>query len=87
MDQEITIIHEDPIRRLIAFGADGLVTQHGELFANLISDGIILSGVCSGTNDEEIRKTGYLRNVEDFDVEGFFGLGSTDGRENFGGDR
>lgn len=68
MNHEVTIVHQNPVGGLIALCADGLDAQLSKLFADFVGNGVILSGVCPGTNHEVIRKTGYLLNVEDFDV-------------------
>ena len=86
MDQQVAVVGQHPLGLVITFDADRqLARLLFELEPNLIADGLNLTLVVPGTNDEEVGERSNTRQIEDFDVGGFLGLGGADSDQPRGG--
>lgn len=65
MDDEIAVIHENPLGGIIAFDARRQLAGRLQLFSDLVCDGVGLAGVGNRADDEEIGEGGDLAKVED----------------------
>ncbi len=79
MDQEVPIIHQNPIRLFVPFRADREFTECFELAVNLVADGLPLPGIACGTDYKEVGERGDVPEVEHAKVGGFFRFGREDG--------
>jgi hypothetical protein len=74
VDQEVPIIHEDPLGIFVALDADWQFADLFQFLINLVAGGVPLAGVGDGADDEEISEGRYISKVEDPQVGGFFGF-------------
>lgn len=81
MNDQIPIIHQDPFGVVVAFDADGEFASRFYLKVDFVADSLILPYVVSGTNQEVIRETGDLFQIEDYEILCFLRLCCPDGRE------
>src|SRR3954453_473223 len=65
VDDQITVVLQNPFRIVIAFKAYRDVTPIFQLMVNLITDSLILAGVGAGADEEIIGKAGDLSQIED----------------------
>ncbi len=75
MDEEIAIIHQDPIRLVVPFHADRKFAKYFELAVNFVAYGLTLPGVSGGTDNKEVSEGCDLPEVEYAEISGFFGFG------------
>jgi hypothetical protein len=69
----------------MALDVRGTLAVLGKTFADLVADGLNLTRVAAGADDEVVGKRGDLAQVENGDVRGFFGFGGADRGEPGGG--
>jgi hypothetical protein len=76
MDHEVHVIQQDPLGLLVALDVRGPESGAGESLLYLIRDGLNLSGVATGADDEIIGEAaGRLVELEQGDVLRLFFLG------------
>jgi len=60
---EVGIVHQDPLSVFVTFHADWKFAPLFNPEVNLVTDGLVLSDIRAGADDEEISKTGYLAQI------------------------
>lgn len=75
MDQEVAVIHQNPIGLFVAFRADREFAECFKLAVNFVAYGLTLPGIACGTDDKEVSEGGDLSQVENAEVSSFFGFG------------
>ncbi len=75
MDQEVAVIHQDPIRLFVSFRADREFAKRFELAVNFVAYGLPLPGIAGGADHKEVSEGGDLSQVEHAEISGFFGFG------------
>lgn len=76
MNQQIAVIGQDPLTLVISFKTDREFSRI--LFqaeADFVGNGLNLPLIRAGTDDKDISKGSYASQVENLDVDGFFGFG------------
>ena len=81
VDQVVAVIGQYPVRVLVTFDTDRVFAAMGEVNADFFTDGLDLARIRPGADDEEIRERCDFAQVQDFDIEGFFGFSGTGGSE------
>ena len=79
VNHEITVIDQDPFRRLETFDAGRPRTAALQLFDDFIADGLALPAVRPRGDDEKISKAGDAAQVKHRQVERFFLQSSAQG--------
>jgi hypothetical protein len=74
VDNEIAVIHQDPLGVVISFDTDGQVAALLEPEMDFIGDRLILADVGAGTDDEMVGEAGDITQIENNNVQSFFGL-------------
>ena len=65
MANQIAIILQNPLTIVISFKTDGNLAPRFHLKIDFVTDGLILTGIGSGADEEVIGKAGDLSKVED----------------------
>jgi hypothetical protein len=64
MHDEIAVVHQDPLSRIVAFHIGGKLAQLLELLSNLIRDGMSLPWVGNRADDEKVGKRSNFPQIE-----------------------
>jgi hypothetical protein len=79
--QVVAVVHQDPLAVVVTLYADRTLTLALQLQVNLVADGLILSWVGAGAENEVIGETGYFPEVEYLDVLSFLRFSRSHGCE------
>lgn len=79
MDQEVTVIHQDPIRLFVPFRADRKLAKRFKLAVNFVAYGLRLPRIAGRADNEEISEGCDLPEVKYAEISGFLGVGRPDG--------
>jgi len=74
VDDEVAEVHQHPFATIVALNADSQVAGVFELKVDFVTDGLVLFGTRSGTDDEVIAEAGYFAKVQHLDVSCFLGF-------------
>ena len=64
MDDEVSIIHQDPLRSVIPFDTYWKLAYAFQLLADFIRDRLALSRICDRAQDEEVRKRRHFPEIQ-----------------------
>ena len=63
MDDKVTIVHQNPFGRVIAFDAHGNFTDRFKLFSDLIRNGMALARIRHRADKKKIREGGDVAEI------------------------
>ena len=72
MNQIVAVIRQDPFGVREAFHADGIFAASFKLLADFFDDCLDLLGIASAADDEEIRESRNVTQVQNANIEGLF---------------
>lgn len=75
MDDEISVVHQDPLCGVKAFYAHGELTHLFQPFRDFVRYCLSLSRIRYRTDDEVIGEGCDVSQIEDFEIYGFLGFG------------
>jgi len=81
VDQIIAVIRQDPLGIFETLHTHGVFSHLVKLTADLFGDGLNLSGIAPGCDDEEIRERGDFAQIKHSNVGSFLRFGSAGGNE------
>jgi hypothetical protein len=81
MDNEISVVQQDPLRDIIAFGAERKLAQFLQLLGDFICYCVRLARVSDGADDEKLCKGSNFTKIKDPKINGFFGFSGANGRK------
>ena len=74
VDNKIAVIKKNPLRRVVAFGTEGQLTNRLQLLRNLVCYRMGLTRIRDGTDDEVIGEGSDFAEVKNLQIKGFFGF-------------
>ena len=75
MDDEVSVVHQNPLRCIIAFHTDRQLSRLLQLLSNFIGNRVALPWIGNGTDQEVVSERGDFSKIENPQVESFLGFG------------
>ena len=72
MHDEVPIVHQNPLRRIVPFDAHRQLADPFQFLADLVGNSVRLPGIRDGADDEEIRERSNFPQIENAKVGGLF---------------
>lgn len=79
MDDEVSIVHQNPFGCVIAFHTDRQLSSFLQLLSNFIGNGMALPCIGNGADQEVVGKGSDFSKIENPQVESFLGFGCARG--------
>lgn len=81
MDDEVSIVHQNPLGRVIPFHTDRQFSRLFQLLSNFIGNRMALPCIGDGTDQEKISERSDFSKIENPQVESFLGFGCARGNQ------
>jgi hypothetical protein len=79
MDDEVSIVHQNPLGCVVAFHTDRQFSRFLELLSNFIGNCVALPRIGNGTDQEVVCKGSDFSKIENPQVQSFLGFGCARG--------